>query len=251
VKVARPVLRGRRRSNASPLPDQLSHVDPVRSARFDDRNLMSFAGLVPALALAHRAGLDELAERHLSVPGGAGGAAGAKVRSLVAGMVAGADSISDVGYCDMVRRRDCSLGCGLPRRSGRSCGPFRFGHVRQLDAVAARFVAGLARHAPIITAGEPISYLDIEDTVRSTFGYAKQGAGFGCGGVKGLERVAGHRVERVLGAGDRGHEAGQGDRQVRPAAPPGWSPTRSQPAGPAASSANWCCGRTRPTTAPT
>ncbi len=89
----------------------------------------------------------------------------------------------------MVRRRDCSLGCGLPRRSGRSCGPFRFGHVRQLDAVAARFVAGLARHAPIITAGEPISYLDIEDTVRSTFGYAKQGAGFGYTGVKGLNAL--------------------------------------------------------------
>jgi len=66
---------------------------------------------------------------------------------------------------------------------------FRFGHVRQLDAVAARFLAGLAQHAPIISEGEPITYLDIDDTIRSTFGYAKQGAGFGYSGVKGLNAL--------------------------------------------------------------
>jgi hypothetical protein len=61
---------------------QLSHAGPVRSAVFDDRSLVSVAGLVPALALAQRAGLGELAGRHLSVPGGAGTAAGAKVSAL-------------------------------------------------------------------------------------------------------------------------------------------------------------------------
>ncbi len=76
MKVARPVLRGRRRSNASPLPDQLSHAVAVRSAVFDDLSLVSLAGLVPAVALAARAGLKELADRHLSVPGGPGVAAG-------------------------------------------------------------------------------------------------------------------------------------------------------------------------------
>jgi len=35
---------------------QLSHAGPVRSAVFDDRSLVSVAGLVPALALAQRAG---------------------------------------------------------------------------------------------------------------------------------------------------------------------------------------------------
>jgi hypothetical protein len=71
------------------------------------------------------------------------------------------------------------------------CAPqmFRFGRVRQLDAVAARFLAGLARHAPIIAVGEQVTYLDIDDTVRATFGYAKQGAGFGYSGVKGLNAL--------------------------------------------------------------
>jgi len=168
---------------------QLSHVDPVRSARFDDLNLVSFAGLVPVVALAARAGLAELADRHLSVPGGAGVAAGAKVGSLLAGMAAGADSITDMGllrHGGMSRMFD---GVRAPSTLGTFLRSFRFGHVRQLDAVAARFVAGLAQHAPIINAGEPIAYLDVDDTIRSTFGYAKQGAGFGYSGVKGLNAL--------------------------------------------------------------
>jgi hypothetical protein len=54
---------------------QLSHVAPVRTARFDEPSLVSAAGLVPAVALAQRAGLSELADRHLTVPCGAGSAA--------------------------------------------------------------------------------------------------------------------------------------------------------------------------------
>ncbi len=66
---------------------QASDAMPVRSAVFDDPTLVSAAGLVPAVALAQRAGLAELAGRHLSVPGGVGTAAGAKVTALVAGVV--------------------------------------------------------------------------------------------------------------------------------------------------------------------
>jgi hypothetical protein len=75
---------------------RLSHAVPVRSAVFDQPNLVSHAGLVPAMGLAARADLAELAERHVTVPGGAGHAAGLKVSALVGGMVAGADSISDM-----------------------------------------------------------------------------------------------------------------------------------------------------------
>ena len=71
-----PVLRGPRCSNAPGLPDRLSHVAPVRSAVFDEPNLVSHAGLVPVVGLAGRAGLIDLADRHLTVPGGPGHAAG-------------------------------------------------------------------------------------------------------------------------------------------------------------------------------
>ena len=36
---------------------------------------------------------------------------------------------------------------------------------------------------------QPVTYLDIDDTVRATFGYAKQGAGYGYSGVKGLNAL--------------------------------------------------------------
>ena len=150
---------------------------------------MSCAGLVPVMALADRAELTALAGAHLSVPGAAGVAAGAKVSTLVAGMVAGADSVSDMDVLRHGAMPRLFTGVRAPSTLGTFLRAFRFGHVRQLDAVAARVLAGLARHAPIITAGEPVTYLDIDDTIRATFGYAKQGAGYGYSGVKGLNAL--------------------------------------------------------------
>jgi hypothetical protein len=45
--------------------------------------------------------------------------------------------------------------------------------------------------APIIGAADPVAYLDIDDTIRSTHGYAKQGSGYGYSGVKGLNALLG------------------------------------------------------------
>ena len=68
----------------------LSHTRPVGAARFDDPNLVSCAGLVPVMALAQRSGLIDLADAHLGVPTDKGANSGAKIGSLVAGMIAGA-----------------------------------------------------------------------------------------------------------------------------------------------------------------
>ena len=76
---------------------QLSHRSWAVSAVFDEPNLVSAAGLVPVLALAEAAGLARLAGQQLTVPTDKGANAGRKVASLVAGMVAGADSIDDLG----------------------------------------------------------------------------------------------------------------------------------------------------------
>src|SRR4051812_23959646 len=66
------------------------------TAVFDDPNLVSCAGLAPVLQLAERAGLHRLVAEHvrLAKPGGVN--AHLKVPALVAGMVAGADSIDDM-----------------------------------------------------------------------------------------------------------------------------------------------------------
>ncbi len=162
---------------------RLSHGVPVRAASFDEASLLSTAVPIRALALARQAGLGELADRRLTVPGGAGAAAGAKVTALVAGMPAGADSIADLDVLRHAATARLIGGVRAPSTLGTFLRAFRFGHVRQLDAVASRFTAALATHAPIVARGAAISYLDIDDTLRATHGYARQGAGNGDTGV--------------------------------------------------------------------
>ena len=170
---------------------RLSHGFAVRSAVFDEPNLVAHAGLVPAMRLAERAGLIELAEQRLTVPGGAGFAAGLKVSALVAGMVAGADSIADMQVLRHAATSRLFTGVRAPSTLGTFLRAFTFGHVRQLDAVAARFLSGLTRQAALVDAAAQLTFIDIDDTIRSTHGYAKQGAGYGYSGVKGLNALLG------------------------------------------------------------
>ena len=60
----------------------------------DDPNLIGSAGLVPVMRLAQGAGLHALLGEHLSVPCPNGPV---KAAGIVAGMLAGADSIGFVG----------------------------------------------------------------------------------------------------------------------------------------------------------
>ncbi|HEX8511366.1 MAG TPA: IS1380 family transposase [Propionibacteriaceae bacterium] len=169
---------------------QLSHTLRVGSAVFDDPNLVSAAGLVPVLKLAESAGLRTLADRHLSVPTDKGANAGLKVASLVVGMVAGADSIDDMAllrHGGMGRVFDRAY---APSTLGSFLRAFTFGHVRQLDAVASRFLTGLIGVAPALT-GAPGERLlvDVDDTIIEVHGYAKQGSGYGYSGVNGLNAL--------------------------------------------------------------
>lgn len=141
------------------------------------------------LALGQRAGLLELGGEHLSVPGGPGHAAGLKVSALVAGMVAGADSITDMDLLRHGAMGRLFVGVRAPSTLGVFLRAFTFGHVRQLDAVAARLLAALARHTPLMATGAEVTFLDIDDTIGPTFGYAKQGTGYGYSGVKGLNAL--------------------------------------------------------------
>jgi hypothetical protein len=168
---------------------QLSHSRPVASARFDDPNLVSCAGLVPVAALAEKCGLAALADEHLSVPTDKGSNAGAKVSALVAGMVAGADSIDD-----MALLRHGAMGTLFdrpyaPSTLGSFLREFAFGHVRQLDAVASRLLARLAEHTPLLAGIDGPVTVDLDDTIIEVHGYAKHGSGYGYSGVRGLNAL--------------------------------------------------------------
>jgi hypothetical protein len=159
------------------------------SAGFDDPNLVSCAGLIPVMTLAERAGLHDLARTHVRVPGSAGSNAEVKVAALVAGMVAGADTIDAM---DLLRHGGMGrvLTAGrAPSTLGTFLRSFTFGHVRQLDAVASRLLVNLAIRAPLLAGADQVAYLDIDDTIKATYGYAKQGAGYGYSKIKGLNAL--------------------------------------------------------------
>jgi hypothetical protein len=171
---------------------QLCHTPRATSAVFDDPNLVSSAGLVPVLALARSAGLHDLARQHLSVPTDKGANAGLKVASLVAGMVAGADSIDDMALLRHGGMGRVFAGAYAPSTLGSFLRSFTFGHVRQLDAVASRFLTRLAARAPLIATRPDIDdrvMVDIDDTIIEVHGYAKQGSGYGYSGVRGLNAL--------------------------------------------------------------
>jgi hypothetical protein len=76
---------------------RLLHAPAKTRATFDDPNLVSRAGLIPVMSLAQRAGLGSLAAEHVRISQRCGVKAHLKVPCLVAGMIAGADSIDDMG----------------------------------------------------------------------------------------------------------------------------------------------------------
>ncbi len=168
---------------------QLSHIRSLAGASFDEPNLVSSAGLVPVMALAEQAGLRRLADERLSVPTDKGANAGAKVAALVAGMVAGADSIDDFALLRHGGMRRVFDGCYAPSTLGSFLRAFRFGHVRQLDAVASRFLAGLAMRTPLTAGIDDYTLVDVDDTIIEVHGYAKQGSGYGYSGVRGLNAL--------------------------------------------------------------
>jgi len=171
---------------------QPCHTPRSISAVFDDPNLVSSAGLVPVIALASSAGLRDLSDQHLSVPTDKGANAGLKVSSLVAGMVAGADSIDDMALLRHGGMGRIFANAYAPSTLGSFLRSFTFGHVRQLDAVAARFLTRLAASAPlIIEPPEPggTVMVDIDDTIIEVHGYTKQGSSYGYSGVRGLNAL--------------------------------------------------------------
>jgi len=163
---------------------QASHtIDPA----FDDPNLVGSAGLVPAMLLAESAGLHALLGERLTVntPHPV-----AKAASVVAGMLAGADSIDDLDVLRHGGMPRLFAGVRAPSTLGTYLRLFTHGHVQQLDAVGSRLLAGLAARVPGLIAGadqpEGIAFVDVDDTIRQVHGRTKQGAAFGYSGVRGL-----------------------------------------------------------------
>lgn len=162
------------------------------SAAFDDPSLIAYGGLEPLVRLMERCGLLELVGERLHLPAskdGVGAFPAAKVAVLVAGMAAGADSIDDMDRLRHGAMDRLFTPVRAPSTLGSFLRAFTHGHVKQLHAVARRLLPQLAAHAPLLPGAARVAYVDIDDTIRRTYGHAKQGAGYGYSKVKGLNAL--------------------------------------------------------------
>jgi hypothetical protein len=161
---------------------QSSHAAAAVDVAFDDPNLIADAGLVPVVALAEQVGLPDLVTEHVAITGAANGAGAnpaVKVMSLLAGMVAGADSIDDV---DRLRHAGNAIvfdEVRAPSTLGTFLRAFTHGHVQQLNAVLRQTLVRLAQRAPLLPGADEVVFVDLDSTHRQVYGYAKQGAAVG------------------------------------------------------------------------
>lgn len=154
---------------------------------FDEPNLVSHAGLAPVLRLADRAGLAALIDEHSTVTAPN---RGLKARTLIAGMLAGADSIDDL---DLLRAGSTSRVIGpvrAPSTMGTFLRSFTHGHVLQLAAVNRRLLSGLHQIVPTLIDSRGPVLIDMDDTIGEVHGYQKQAAAFGYSKVRGLNALA-------------------------------------------------------------
>lgn len=161
---------------------QASHAASAVDVVFDDPNLIADAGLVPVVALAEQIGLPELVTELVRITGAANSAGAnpaAKVMSLLAGMVAGADSIEDV---DRLRHAGNTVAFDqirAPSTLGTFLRAFTHGHVQQLNAVLRQTLIALAGQTPVLPGAKEVVFVDLDSTHRQVYGYAKQGAAVG------------------------------------------------------------------------
>lgn len=153
---------------------------------FDDANLVSAAGLVPVLALAEGGGLSRVVGEPSTLPVAS---VVAKVGTVVAGMLAGADSIDDL---DVLRAGGTARvvgGVRAPSTIGTLLRSLTHGHVLQLHSAGRGLLDGLAGRVPGLVATSDLVFVVVDDTIREVHGYAREGAGFGCTKVRGLNAL--------------------------------------------------------------
>ena len=173
---------------------RVSHRFTTGSARFDEDNLVSDAGLVPLLGLAEQTRLPQILAETVSITTSriTSGAANPapKLMSVIAGMCAGADSIADL---DVLRAGGMPIlfdGVYAPSTLGTLLREFSFGHARQLESVLRAHLCALAGRTEVLAGLDEQAFIDIDSLLRPVYGHAKQGASYG------HTKIAGKQVLR-------------------------------------------------------
>ncbi len=153
-----------------------SHTLDWLDVAFDDARQVAGAGLLLPATLAEHLGLKGLVERWLDLGAKPGRAnAGDKVLCLVMSALAGGDCISDA---DALRAGATDRVLGFRAKAASTLGTFlrsfRWGHVRQFDAISRELLA--RAWAAGAGPGDAPFTIDLDSTICETYGLAKEGA---------------------------------------------------------------------------
>jgi Transposase DDE domain group 1 len=161
---------------------------------FDDKHLVSCAGLVPVMGLAERAGLSALivdkVRLRMSRVASAGVNPAGKLTSIIAGMAAGADCIDDLDLIRSGGMPGLFGGVYAPATLGQFLREFTHGHCLQLASVLRAHLVALVAQTDLLPGIGEQAYVDIDSLLRPVFGHAKQGASYG------HTKIAGKQVLR-------------------------------------------------------
>jgi hypothetical protein len=158
---------------------RLFHAPGNTHATFDDEHVIAYGGLLPAMRLAERCGLADVVGDAVAIGDRDGVNAPVKVPGIVAGMLAGADSVDDLDVLRHGGMDKVFTGVRAPSTFGSFLRSFTWGNVRQLEKVSREMLRRLAAHTPLLPGAEQVAFLDVDSMQRRTYGYAKQGSGFG------------------------------------------------------------------------
>jgi hypothetical protein len=166
------------------------------AARFDDANIVSFAGLAPLLRLAERAGLSALISEKVRIDPAAtkvqsaGVSPAGKLTSIIAGMACGADCIDDLDVIRSGGMKRLFTGVYAATTLGQFLREFTHGHTLQLASVLRSHLVNLVEITGLLPGIQERAVIDIDSLLRPVFGHAKQGASYG------HTKIAGKQVLR-------------------------------------------------------
>ena len=153
-----------------------SHTSQHLKVVFDDRRVIADAGLLLPASLARELGIGVLFDRHVKLGERAGHAhVGAKALTVVAALLAGADSIEEAGSLRLAGMEQV-LGHRAAAAStlGTFLRSFELANLAQLERVAEQLLdrAWQALGGP----GQGRLTIDLDSTICETYGVKKQGA---------------------------------------------------------------------------
>jgi hypothetical protein len=166
---------------------RLRHDTPVVRASFDDPNLVSCAGLEPVMRLAESCDLPEIVAEKIHLGTSIGSNPAGKISAIVAGMIAGADSVDDLNVIRHGGMAAMFDGVYAPSTLGSFLREFTHGHVRQLQSAGRQVLVNLAGRTPLLPSADVVTFIDTDSMLRRCYGKKKQGVAFGHSKVGGYD----------------------------------------------------------------